>query len=383
MRRGQTPDIVFQFDHKKALTNNKGGATTRGVEDVAQITQATVWIREDITDQYVLDKNKEAKKPAGGRNGKGWSRNGDTTLDPVLVIMHELTHVMRLDHSPSHPVDTGDFEESIGLGNHREPNIGRSDIIEVQRSDIDRREVGIIKTGTSKGNMSLVTGFTSLGRDRNFIGHDVLAVPQDDAVVLPGTSMARVGATFSSYTSIMAMPNGSELQFLWRTGVIAGIGDSSERVTNVSAVPRFDGTVTGQIDWQVPLLAGLQIPLTELGQTPGSISLEVFGGLNITGRRAGFSGREMGAPAGLGIDASSHWTSYDPAVGVGLQYGLGVVADRLVSAGVSVVVSQTSKHNFSVPSPNFPSQTYFMNTPSQTEVTGLFNISMGIYRASR
>jgi hypothetical protein len=116
---GQEPDIVFRFDKDGAHTNNRGGASTGGIDGVAKITQATVWVREDITDQFVFDKNKNAKKPSGGRNGKGWSRNGETTLDPVLVIMHELTHVMRLDHSKSKPVDTGDFEESIGIGNRR------------------------------------------------------------------------------------------------------------------------------------------------------------------------------------------------------------------------------------------------------------------------
>jgi hypothetical protein len=374
---GKTPDVIFRFDRGGATTNGKGGATTTDFHQ-SQIRQLTVWVRPDVTDQFVLNKKKEGKKPSGGSKGTGWGRNGATTLDPVLVIVHELTHVMRLDHDESTPVDTGSFEESIGIGNHAEPRLSRSDIIEVQRSDIDRRETSGIATVTSKGNISLVTGFTNTGRNRDFIGHDALAVPPDDAVGLPGHSIGIMGLMFSSYWPIVFMPNGTQVQLLLRTGVSAGLGDTSDRVTGVSVIPRFDGTVANAIIAQVPLLAGVSIPLNDLGQAPGGLTLEAFAGAQVTQRRAGFSGRELGAITGGPIDVSETWTSFDPAVGVGLQYGVGVIADRLVSVGASVLVNRTGAHTVTGRSPNFGSKTYFSVIPAQTEVCVLFNATMSI-----
>ncbi|HWA61959.1 MAG TPA: hypothetical protein VG939_11325, partial [Caulobacteraceae bacterium] len=54
----------------------------------------------------------------------GWATDGATTLDPVLVVMHELTHAMRLTHEPAEGWNDGRpgskfyFERPVGAGLH-------------------------------------------------------------------------------------------------------------------------------------------------------------------------------------------------------------------------------------------------------------------------
>jgi outer membrane immunogenic protein len=73
-----------------------------------------IYLLQDATG---IDTN--GTKVSGGY--KGWGEKGATTLDPVLVIMHEMTHAMRLDHLPGSGWNTGNLEEPIGAGNHDNP----------------------------------------------------------------------------------------------------------------------------------------------------------------------------------------------------------------------------------------------------------------------
>ncbi|CDZ77748.1 hypothetical protein BN59_02038 [Legionella massiliensis] len=70
----------------------------------------------------------------GGANG--WDikdgPNGEKRLDPVLVIMHELTHIMLLDHVGGW--STVDFEEPVCAGDHGKREISLSDINEIRFS---------------------------------------------------------------------------------------------------------------------------------------------------------------------------------------------------------------------------------------------------------
>lgn len=68
---------------------------------------------------YILRKvsGLDAKgKVSGGLDG--WGEKGATTLDPILVIMHEITHAMRLDHKPADGWSTGDLEKPVPVGMH-------------------------------------------------------------------------------------------------------------------------------------------------------------------------------------------------------------------------------------------------------------------------
>jgi uncharacterized protein YkwD len=60
----------------------------------------------------------------GNGGDQGWDTSGTTSLDPVLVLMHELTHAMRLSHGPSEGWNKNavgapfNFEAPVGPGIH-------------------------------------------------------------------------------------------------------------------------------------------------------------------------------------------------------------------------------------------------------------------------
>lgn len=68
----------------------------------------------------------------GGVNG--WDTkdgpNGEKRLDPVLVIMHELTHIMLLDHVGE--CSTVDLEQPVCAGDHTTRKVSLSDINEIR-----------------------------------------------------------------------------------------------------------------------------------------------------------------------------------------------------------------------------------------------------------
>jgi hypothetical protein len=110
-----------------------------------------------------------------------------------------------------------------------------------------------------------------------------------------------------------------------------------------------------------------------------NVSAKIAGGVNINGREAGFALRETGAgPAGLPIIVSDRWTSIDPALDLGLQVGIGHLGDLPMSAGVDVLMDWTRSHTLFARSPNFPSQSYTMETGRQMDTMVLFNISLGL-----
>jgi len=71
-------------------------------------------------------------KISGGLDG--WGDKGATTLDPIFVIMHEITHAMRLDHKPSDGWSKGDFEKPIPVGTHANPKPSADDITQASTS---------------------------------------------------------------------------------------------------------------------------------------------------------------------------------------------------------------------------------------------------------
>ncbi len=127
-------DISFRFarEGEKVPSNS---ATTSPIVDNAALYRLEIIIVQDISGKDI-----NGKKPSGGN--QGWDISGDTTLDPVLVITHELTHTMRLDH-PLSAADTGNFEDPIGVGNHNNPP-GRapsaSDISEAKKAADDSKK---------------------------------------------------------------------------------------------------------------------------------------------------------------------------------------------------------------------------------------------------
>jgi opacity protein-like surface antigen len=133
-------DIEFKFytptaDYPKQLDNRTnhqpvGGTTSAetGPSVDAKTSTETVNITQDIN-QFAIN----GVEVSGGT--AGWDvqdgSNGEKRLDPVLTIMHELTHVMLLVHGTT-KCSPSDFEEPVCPGDHgpRKPSL--SDINQIR-----------------------------------------------------------------------------------------------------------------------------------------------------------------------------------------------------------------------------------------------------------
>ncbi len=83
---------------------------------------------EDTTENLPEDQDTND----GSRDG--WNREGDATMDPVGVLMHELTHAMRLDHHPDSKhsdTDDGDISDPRKPGQH-ETTLSEEDLQEMR-----------------------------------------------------------------------------------------------------------------------------------------------------------------------------------------------------------------------------------------------------------
>jgi uncharacterized protein YkwD len=77
---------------------------------------------------------------------QGWDTAGAATLDPVLVVMHELTHAMRLTHSDAEGWNDGRagskfyFERPVAPGVHTGA-VSADDIAETHKAAVDEKPV--------------------------------------------------------------------------------------------------------------------------------------------------------------------------------------------------------------------------------------------------
>lgn len=156
-RQKAAPDITFSFNHgnTKLAAGAQGGPFEGGKGGYWKIT-----IEPNVEGMTI-----NSVKIVGGNSG--WrltDRAGEKTLDPTLVIAHELTHAMGLDHAGD-KCDTGNLEEPICPGNHANPAGRRptaSDIAEVKKGiaaelaaqAAARAKLTPAAAGTKGGNVS-------------------------------------------------------------------------------------------------------------------------------------------------------------------------------------------------------------------------------------
>ena len=126
----------------------------------------------------------------------------------------------------------------------------------------------------------------------------------------------------------------------------------------MNTTPQGFGQQTVRENVQVPLLIGLSIPFADgTSVIPPSV-LNVYGGVTFDSWTHAISGRDGGAPAGPGFNASNNRFTVDPTVGLGWRTDMRSVLPNLW-IGWNVEAQFRPGSVVQAQSANFPSQTYY------------------------
>ena len=153
------------------------------------------------------------------------------------------------------------------------------------------------------------------------------------------------------------------------TGIQTGFGANSftQSFQGINTVPQGFGQQLVRENLQVPILVGVSIPLAaEIFASASSSarmyyisppSLDLYGGITLDSWTHSLAGRDGGAPAGPGFNASNNRFTVDPTIGIGLRFPIPGVPN--LSIGTNAEVQFRPGSVVQAPSANFPSETYY------------------------
>jgi len=208
---------------------------------------------------------------------------------------------------------------------------------------------------------------------------------RDTLAANPLTSFPLYGSTTTGMVGVTGQWYGPQLdsqgtQFTasidWGDGTT---GAKSQAVEFPNGFPNASGVVTDPPRWMLPLLAGIIFPTSRIGLNVPGLRAEILGGGALIRRTASINLAEPGAgPGALPVSASTSWTSFDPALKIGLRYDWGKLGAYPMFLGSSVMFDWTGSHTLFVQSPNFPSQSYTLSSGRQMDTTLLFSIGLDL-----
>jgi hypothetical protein len=349
-------------------------------------------IGKDRPEDYQIKIKKDVTKdnvngtiPSGGY--KGWGEKGATTLDPILVMGHELTHAMKLHHTSGglNKTTLVNMEDPIGVGVHggspsakdqAEAKIGAQDGLAMLPGRPPRPGDETYAVGLHAGGAGLP------GAHRRFRGEDIFFGVENvqiderdfDDDGLHGTA----GATFTWFMPVHSCGNQARwIRPFLRTGIFTSLEASRVNFANVSGFPRGTGSAEVRQQLGVPLLFGGSIPATT-GPEGSRLWFDAYLGAMVASERIRISLSEAGAPGGLPTQTSSTTTRIYPAIGVGTRYYLGrPEGERPLSIQTDLMATYQGRLSLHAPSANFPSETYFYNRGSGVGLQATIGLAVG------
>jgi hypothetical protein len=205
--------------------------------------------------------------------------------------------------------------------------------------------------------------------------------PERRPLNMSNTVGGRAGGTLTLYAPPINLGSqrAAEVRPFVRTGLLGDFSNERNASFQNLGGASANGTAAFSRSFTVPVMVGLSVPATSVGLNMPGLTAEIFGGAQITRRKASLSLTEALAPGGPATSGSTSWTSIDPAVGAALMYHVGNIGAHPVTVGPSVTVDWTRSHDLHVASANFPVlELYTLNTGKRAEASVMLNVMVGV-----
>jgi hypothetical protein len=159
-----------------------------------------------------------------------------------------------------------------------------------------------------------------------------------------------------------------------------GAQSSLQTFQNVSGTPQAFGSSTINENLQIPILAGVTLPIVSGGASKPSVLFDFYGGITLDSWTQTLQGRESGAPGGPGFFGQNRRFTVDPTIGVGVRVPVGDIGFGLpIIFGVNAELQFRPGSVVTAPSANFPSETYYgtVNPTANMAIMGRIGIPFG------